>query len=132
MIERPCLKALPTLSRMRPTLVREPFHGDAWVYEEKYDSRLPSPSRHRRPSSSVIAPSGTPVSMMVVSAAWRRDKAARLGAHRSVLPLSGDAKGLPSAIRGRHYAKSGADRLAMRSRALGKLSARSVLRLGFE
>ena len=37
MIERPCLKALPTLSRMSPTLVREPFHSDAWAYEEKYD-----------------------------------------------------------------------------------------------
>ena len=26
-----------SLSPMHPTLVREPFHRDGWVYEEKYD-----------------------------------------------------------------------------------------------
>jgi len=25
-------------ARMHPTLVREPFHGDHWIYEEKYAS----------------------------------------------------------------------------------------------
>jgi ATP-dependent DNA ligase len=28
---------LPTISPTHPTLVREPFHRDGWVYEEKYD-----------------------------------------------------------------------------------------------
>src|SRR5262245_64734543 len=28
---------LPAISPMHPTLVREPFHGDGWSYEEKYD-----------------------------------------------------------------------------------------------
>jgi hypothetical protein len=28
---------LPRYSPMAPTLVREPFHRDGWVYEEKVD-----------------------------------------------------------------------------------------------
>ncbi len=28
---------LPFVTPMQPTLVREPFHRDGWVYEEKYD-----------------------------------------------------------------------------------------------
>ena len=28
---------VPPVSPMHPTLVREPYHRDAWAYEEKYD-----------------------------------------------------------------------------------------------
>jgi hypothetical protein len=38
--------ARPVVSRvtsMQPTLVREPFHRPAWVYEEKYDGPFRRP-----------------------------------------------------------------------------------------
>jgi bifunctional non-homologous end joining protein LigD len=31
------VSSLPTITPIVPTLVREPFHRDGWVYEEKYD-----------------------------------------------------------------------------------------------
>jgi bifunctional non-homologous end joining protein LigD len=28
---------LPTVNLMQPTLVSKPFHGEGWIFEEKYD-----------------------------------------------------------------------------------------------
>jgi ATP-dependent DNA ligase len=29
--------SIPTIQLMHPMLVRDPFHRDGWIYEEKYD-----------------------------------------------------------------------------------------------
>src|SRR5262249_26697915 len=40
---------IPTVSPMHPTLVREPFHRDGWIYEETYDSLADGGFQTRRP-----------------------------------------------------------------------------------
>jgi hypothetical protein len=63
---------LPVISQYRPTaptLVREPFHRDGWVYEEKIDGWRIS---RTRPASASAWSAATDATTPAASATWRR------------------------------------------------------------